>query len=66
MPEETTTGKCLGGKSIMSIADCDVVASSRHLSHDQVFVTEQTPEKVGDVGTKRNAVEKACQAGGYS
>lgn len=49
----------------MSVADCDVVANSRHLSHVQVFVTKQT-EKAGDVSTKRNAVEESYQARGYS
>ena len=58
MPAETTTGKPPNSKSIISIADNDLVTSGHILSRDFVVIREQTPKKVGDVGTKRNEVEE--------
>ena len=58
MPAGTSTGKLTGRRSIMSIADCNAVLSGRCLSRGQIDVTKQTPEKSGDVSTKRNAAEQ--------
>lgn len=59
------TGKPLGRTSLVPIADCIFMTSGHYLSHDQVFVPKQTPEKDGDVRTKRNAVEEHRYAAGY-
>ena len=61
----TMTGKPLGRNPTVSITDCNVETSARYFSHDQALVTKQTPERVGDVGTKRNAVEENRHACGY-
>ena len=58
MPAETTTGKPPNSTSNFSIADNDLVTSGHNLSGDFVVIREQTPKKVGDVGTKRNEVEE--------
>ena len=48
----------------MSIANCNSVTSYRRHGRDNVHVPEETSEKVGDVGTKRNAVEECGHPGG--
>ena len=58
MPAETMTGKPIGETSTIFIAGINDVLSSRYLSRDRVCVTEQTHEKIDNVGTKRNAVEQ--------
>ena len=54
---ETVPCKSLYSTSIEAIAGCNISTSGWYINRDQISVTKQTPEKVGDVGTRRNAVE---------